>query len=195
MKRKAEIKRKTKETSISLKIDLDGTGKASVRTGLPFFDHMLTLASKHGYFDLDIKARGDIEIDEHHLVEDIGLVFGQALTKVLKNKIGINRYGWAAVPMDEVLCLTAIDISGRPCLVYKIKAGTKKIKDFDVSVVKEFFQGLVNQSHITMHCYQLSAGGAHHTLEALFKSFGQALKQAVTLNPRQKGIPSTKGSL
>lgn len=205
------VVRKTKETEVKTKLNLYGKGNSKIQTTIPFLDHMLVLFAKHGLFDLRIEAIGDTEIDDHHLVEDIGITLGETLKKCLGKKESINRYGYALIPMDESLVstkvdLTAIDISARPYLVYQVKfkptiapitrAGKKRVVTaFDFSLLKEFFRALVNSAGITLH-FRLEHGeNNHHIAEALFKSFGQALKMAVEVNPRVKGIPSTKGRL
>ncbi len=192
-KRKTEITRNTAETKIKLRLNLDGSGKASINTGIGLLDHMLMLTAKHGLFDLNLKARGDLHVDYHHTVEDIGLCLGTALAKALGNKKGINRYGSALVPMDEALALVALDISGRPYLVYELKLKQKKIGKFPLSLIEDMFQALATKAGITIHVRLLAGKGPHHALEAVFKALAKALAAAVTINPRVKGIPSTKG--
>lgn len=192
-KRKADITRNTSETKIKLSLNLDGTGKANINTGIGLLDHMLTLMAKHSLFDLNLKARGDLHVDYHHTVEDIGLCLGTAITKALENKKGINRYGSALVPMDEALALVALDISGRPYLVYELKTKQKKIGRFPLSLIEDMFQALTNKAGITIHIKLLAGKGPHHALEAIFKALAKALAKAVAINPRVKGIPSTKG--
>jgi len=194
VKRTGTVKRKTKETNISIKLSIDGEGYYEVSTGIPFFDHMLHLFSKHGFFDLQIEAKGDIEVDYHHTVEDVGIALGKALTQALPSFDGIQRYGQAIVPMDESLCLLAIDISVRPNLVWKTNM-QGKIGTFDVEVVKEFFKGFVNESKCTLHVNILYGENLHHKVEAIFKAFAKALRQALTRDERIKGALSTKGSL
>lgn len=193
--RKAEVKRKTKETDISVSIDLDGTGKSDIVTGIPFMDHMLTLFAKHGKFDLKVKAKGDLEIDCHHTMEDLGLTLGKSIADALGDKAGITRYGNFILPMDEVLALTALDLSGRPYLVYDVPVQAQYIRELDTALFGEFFRALINTSGMNLHIRILNPGETHHEFEAVFKSFARALRNAVTLDPREKGIPSTKGSL
>lgn len=192
--RKAEIKRKTKETDISLKINLDGRGDYSIDTSIPFLDHMLSLMSKHSLMDMTLKARGDIAIDYHHTVEDIGIVMGQAVKQALGNMKGIMRYGSADVPMDEALAMVSLDISGRPYLVYKA-AKKSKIKSFDPDLIEDFLQAFVSQAGITLHVNVPYGRNTHHIIEAVFKALGRALKEAVSIDPKVKGVPSTKGMI
>jgi len=194
MKRTGKVKRKTKETNILVRLAIDGEGVYAISTGIPFFDHMLHLFTKHGFFDLQIEAKGDIEVDYHHTVEDVGIALGKALREALPGFEGIQRYGQAVVPMDEALCLLAIDVSGRPNLVWKAKI-EGKIGTFDVEVIKEFFKGFVNESRCTLHVNILYGENLHHKVEAIFKAFAKALRQAVTRDERIKGALSTKGSL
>ena len=194
-KRAATVKRKTSETNISLSLMIDGTGKGSVKTGIPFFDHMLKLFAKHGLFDLKLKAKGDIEIDYHHTVEDVGICLGQAFREALGDKAGIIRYGEAKVPMDEALTEAIIDISGRPHLTYNVEITKTKFKDFDVEVVREFFEAFVMNSGITIHINLLRGRNMHHKIESIFKAFAVALSKACEISPRKKGVPSTKGIL
>jgi len=194
MKREARVERKTKETTISVRWCIDGSGSYTISTGIPFFDHMLSLFAKHGLFDLTVKARGDIDIDYHHTVEDIGIVMGKALNKALAEYKGIKRYGYAIIPMDESLCMCAIDLSGRPTLAWKGKV-QGKTGEFDADVVKEFFQGFVNEAKASLHINLLYGGNLHHRVEAIFKSFGKALQEAVSKDKRIRGVPSTKGIL
>lgn len=194
--RKATIKRKTKETDISLDLNLDGKGSYSINTSIPFFDHMLSLLCKHGLFDMKIKAKGDIDIDYHHTVEDIGIVLGKAVKQALGDMKGISRYGQASVPMDEAIASVSLDISGRPYLVYKVEFPKKaRIKNFDPDLVEDFLQAFVSNSGITLHVNVLYGRNIHHIIEAIFKGLGRAIKEAVSINPRMKGIPSTKGKL
>lgn len=195
-KRKTEIKRKTSETDIKLLLNLDGTGKSKINTGIGFLDHMLTLWAKHGLFDLNLTAKGDLHVDYHHTVEDIGIALGDAIKKALGNKKGINRYGYSIVPMDDALVLVSLDISGRPYLSYEIGKGTlnkKKIGDFPANLIEEMFRALVNTAGMTLHIKLLNGKEPHHIFEAIFKGFSKALESAVTINPRSKGVPSTKG--
>ncbi len=194
--RKAEIDRKTKETDISVQINLDSTGKYSIKTSIPFLDHMLSLMCKHGLFDLTIKAKGDIDIDDHHTVEDTGIVFGKAVRQALGDMKGISRYGQASVPMDEAIASVSLDISGRPYLVYKVDYPKKsKLKDFDPDLIEDFLQAFVSNSGITLHVGVPYGRNTHHIIEAVFKALGRALRQAVSIDPRVKGVPSTKGKL
>lgn len=198
MTRKAQVSRKTRETDISISLNLDGSGKAKIRTPFPFLNHMFELVARHGLMDLAISARGDIEVDAHHTIEDLGIVFGQVIAKALGKKEGIVRYGHASVPMDEAATSVSLDISGRPFLRYDTMHGSlkMKIKDFDTSLVEHFFQGLVTHAGITLHLADSSLGlDPHHILEAEFKAFARALKEAVKKDPRVRGVPSTKGKL
>ncbi|HAK61481.1 MAG TPA: imidazoleglycerol-phosphate dehydratase HisB [Nitrospiraceae bacterium] len=196
MPRKATIERKTKETDIRMSLNLDGKGVYSIKTSIPFMDHMLSHVAKHGFFDLTVKARGDTEIDFHHTVEDLGIAFGQALKKALGKSIGIRRYGEATVPMDETLAQVAMDLSGRPYLAYGMELPKKyKLKDFDPGLVEDFFRSVVNHAGINLHVRLLYGRDVHHMLEATFKAFGRALDQATGLDARVKGIPSTKGKI
>ena len=196
MFRKAQVIRKTKETDIILNLNLDGKGVYDIRTSIPFLDHMLSLFARHGLFDLKIKAKGDIEIDYHHTVEDIGICLGDALKKALGTKAGIKRYGNATVPMDEAVASAAIDISDRPYLVYKAALPKKsKIKNFDADLVEDFLQAVVSRSGITMHVTAPYGRNIHHIIEAVFKAIARALSDAVRLDPRIKGVMSTKGKL
>ena len=196
MFRKAQVIRKTKETDIILNLNLDGKGVYDIRTSIPFLDHMLSLFARHGLFDLKIKAKGDIEIDYHHTVEDIGICLGDALKKALGTKAGIKRYGNATVPMDEAVASAAIDISDRPYLVYKAALPKKsRIKNFDADLVEDFLQAIVSRSGITMHVTAPYGRNIHHIIEAVFKAIARALSDAVRLDPRIKGVMSTKGRL
>ena len=194
-KRTAKILRKTSETNISLSLTIDGKGKGSVKTGIPFFDHMLTLFAKHGLFDLKLAAKGDIDVDYHHTVEDVGICMGQAFKKALGNKDGIVRYGESKVPMDEALTEVIIDISGRPHLTYNVPITKTKFIDFDVEVVKEFFEAFSLNAGITIHVHMIRGGNMHHIIESIFKAFAVTLSKACSIDPRKKGIPSTKGVL
>lgn len=196
MPRKIQVARKTKETDISLFLNLDGKGSYDIDTSMPFLDHMLSLFAKHGLFDLKIKAKGDIEIDYHHTVEDVGICLGDALKKALGDKAGIKRYGNATVPMDEAIASAAIDISERPYLVYKAAPPKKsRIKNFDADLVEDFFQAVVSKSGITLHVSVPYGRNIHHIIEAVFKAFGRALSEAVRIDARIKGVMSTKGRL
>jgi imidazoleglycerol-phosphate dehydratase len=194
--RTAKIERKTKETDIKLALNLDGKGQYSINTSIPFFDHMLSLMCKHGIFDMKLKAKGDIEIDYHHTVEDIGIVFGKAVKQALGDMKGISRFGQTTVPMDEALASVSIDISGRPYLVYKVAFLKKsKIKNFDPDLIEDFLQAFVSNSGITLHVESPYGRNTHHIIEAVFKALGRALRNAVYIDPRIKGIPTTKGQL
>lgn len=194
--RRARVERNTRETRIAVSVDLDGTGKAAFHTGLPFLDHMLDQVCRHGVIDLEVKAEGDLEIDAHHTVEDIGITLGQALTKAWGDKTGLRRYGHAYVPLDEALSRVVVDLSGRPGLEYHVPFPRAQVGGFDVDLFHEFFQGLVNHAHITLHIDALRGQNAHHIIETVFKAFGRALRMACEIDPRQSGtMPSTKGSL
>ena len=193
--RTGEINRKTTETSIYVKWDLDGTGKSEISTGIPFMDHMLTLFARHGGFDLTVRAMGDLEVDCHHTMEDLGLTMGHALTQALGMKEGIRRYGSFLLPMDESLALVALDLSGRPFLVYDVEPPAEYIRDLDTALFKEFFTALTVKGGITLHIRMLSSGEVHHVFEAIFKGFGRALAEAVSIDSRVQGVPSTKGIL
>lgn len=194
-KRNAEIERKTKETEISLKLNLDGHGRHSIHTGIPFFDHMLSLLAYHGAIDLSIKAKGDIGVDSHHTVEDIGICLGEAIRKAIGDEKGIQRYGFAMIPMDETLGSVVLDLSMRPCLVFNMKLRRSKIGNFDLELVEEFFRALCNHARFTLHINLLYGRNSHHMVEAIFKGFGRALRQAISIDERLSGIPSTKGML
>lgn len=192
--RTAEIKRDTKETQIEINLNLDGRGQYSIETGIPFFDHMLSLFARHGLFDLRIKAHGDIDVDYHHTVEDTGIALGQAFKKALGDKAGINRYGFFILPMDETLVRTAIDFGGRPYLVYDLGDTDARVRDFNVSLCREFFQAFANEASANLHIKLEHGGEPHHVAEAAFKSFARAACAAVAENARLDGeIPSTKG--
>lgn len=192
--RRAKVKRKTKETDVSITLNLDGRGNYTIATTIPFLDHMLSLLCKHSLFDLRIKAKGDTDVDYHHTVEDIGIVLGNAVKQSLGNMKGITRYGQATVPMDEALASVSLDISGRPYLVYKVDFPKRsKIKNFDPDLIEDFLQAFVNNSFITLHVRTFYGRNVHHIIEAVFKAFGRALRQAVLIDPRVKGVPSTKG--
>ena len=192
----AEVERNTLETQITCKINLDGTGKTSFLTGVPFLDHMLDQIARHGLIDMDITAKGDLEIDAHHTVEDIGITLGQAFAKAIGDKKGIYRYGHSYVPLDEALSRVVIDFSGRPGLFYEVKYPKAMIGSFDVDLFREFFQGFVNHAGVTLHIDNLKGVNAHHVAETIFKAFGRALRKAMTADIRMEGImPSTKGSL
>ncbi|MDE0250716.1 MAG: imidazoleglycerol-phosphate dehydratase HisB [Gammaproteobacteria bacterium] len=194
--RTATIERNTKETRISVYLDLDGSGQAKLDTGLPFFEHMLDQVARHGRLDLDLHAKGDLEIDAHHTVEDVGITLGQAFAQAVGDKVGIYRYGYAYVPLDEALSRVVIDFSGRPGLEFRVQFPRARVGDFDVDLIHEFFQGFVNHANVTLHVDNLSGSNSHHIAETVFKAFGRALRIAVTADPRMQGeIPSTKGSL
>ena len=194
--RKAEIKRKTSETDIALKINLDGTGKSKISSGCGFLDHMLTLFAKHGRFDLTLTCKGDVQVDYHHTTEDIGIVLGQAFVKALGDKKGITRYGSFILPMDEALILTAIDLSGRSFLVKDLDIKANKVGDFDTELLEEFLLAFTRNANCTLHVKQLSGSNAHHIIEGVFKCLARALKQAVKIDGAAKDeIPSTKGVL
>ncbi|HKZ56181.1 MAG TPA: imidazoleglycerol-phosphate dehydratase HisB [Thermodesulfovibrionales bacterium] len=194
--RKSSIKRKTTETNIKINFNIDGSGKGSINTQMPFLDHMLTLFTKHGLFDLNIDASGDLEVDYHHTVEDIGIVMGQAITKAVGEKKGIKRYGSAEIPMDETLASVSLDLSGRPYLVYNVSLPRKvRIKEFDPDLIEDFFQAIVNNSGVTLHINLQYGRNIHHIFEAIFKAFGRALDEATTIDSRISGVPSTKGKL
>ena len=193
--RRASVERNTKETQISVSIDLDGSGQLEVETGLPFLDHMLDQIARHGLLDLSIKAQGDLEIDAHHTVEDIGITLGQAINEAL-DKTGIRRYGHAYVPLDEALSRVVIDFSGRPGLEFHVDFVKGTVGNFDVDLFHEFFQGFVNHAFVTLHIDNIRGKNAHHQIETVFKAFGRALRIAIEIDPRASGvIPSTKGSL
>jgi imidazoleglycerol-phosphate dehydratase len=194
--RQAEITRNTAETQITVRVNLDGTGQASLATGIGFFDHMLDQIARHGLIDLDIAARGDLHIDGHHTVEDVGITLGQAVYKAVGDKKGIRRYGHAYVPLDEALSRVVIDFSGRPGLVMNVPFKSGMIGTFDTQLAHEFFQGFANHAFVTLHIDNLRGENAHHQCETVFKAFARALRSALELDPRAAGtIPSTKGSL
>ena len=193
--RKAIVNRNTKETKISLKLNLNGEGKSRIDSGMPFLDHMLTLFSRHSLIDLEIKARGDLKVDYHHTVEDIGICLGEAIRKALGNKQGINRFGSKILPMDESLVLASIDISNRPLLVFNVTLKERKSGDFNLELVEEFLQALVSHARITLHLNLVYGRNFHHVAESIFKTLARTLAEAVSLNKRVKGIPSTKGKL
>ncbi|CAL95963.1 HisB protein [Azoarcus olearius] len=194
--RHADVTRDTLETRISVRIDLDGTGKSVLATGVPFFDHMLDQIARHGAIDLEVRAEGDTHIDDHHTVEDVGITLGQAFAKALGDKKGILRYGHAYVPLDEALSRVVVDFSGRPGLHYFVDYTRARIGNFDVDLAREFFQGFVNHAGVTLHVDNLRGDNAHHQCETIFKAFGRALRMAATRDERLAGaIPSTKGAL
>ncbi len=194
--RQAEISRNTLETQVTVRVNLDGTGQSHLSTGIGFLDHMLDQVARHGMIDLDVEARGDLHIDAHHSSEDIGITLGQALSQAVGDKQGLARYGHAYVPLDEALSRAVVDLSGRPGLVFHVEFTRAMIGEFDVDLVREFFQGLVNHAAITVHIDNLRGANAHHQAETVFKAFGRALRMAVAPDPRAAGrVPSTKGSL
>ncbi|MDX1251374.1 MAG: imidazoleglycerol-phosphate dehydratase HisB [Gammaproteobacteria bacterium] len=194
--RKATVKRDTLETRIEATVNLDGTGASHFQTGVAFLDHMLDQIARHGMIDIDIKAAGDLHIDAHHTVEDIGITLGQAVAKAVGDKRGIRRYGHAYVPLDEALSRVVIDFSGRPGLEYHINFPRARIGDFDVDLFHEFFQGFVNHALVTLHIDNLRGRNAHHIVETVFKAFGRAVRMALEMDPRMQGMmPSTKGTL
>ena len=191
--RTAKIERKTKETQISLELNLDGSGEGKVETGIGFFDHMLELLKKHALVDLAVKAEGDLDVDYHHTVEDVGLVLGQAIDQALGDRKGIVRYGFASVPMDESLCETSLDLGGRPFLVMQCAMKHMMVRDFEVKLVEEFFRAVSVEARANIHLRQVYGDEAHHVCEGLFKSFARALRAAVKTDPAEKGVPSSKG--
>jgi imidazoleglycerol-phosphate dehydratase len=195
MARIGKVARQTKETDVAVEWNLDGTGSAAIATGVPFFDHMLDQIARHGLMDLTVSTKGDIQIDAHHTVEDTGIVLGQALRKALGEARGIRRYGSAFIPFDETLAFAAIDVSGRPFLVFDAAFPREKVGDFDTELVQEFFRALAFNAGITLHLKVHYGQNAHHMIEGLFKAFARALYDATTLDPRVTGVPSTKGTL
>ncbi|MFQ5935204.1 MAG: imidazoleglycerol-phosphate dehydratase HisB [Acidiferrobacterales bacterium] len=194
--RTAEVSRKTKETEITLAVNLDGQGRAKLDTGLPFMEHMLEQVARHGLIDLRLQARGDLRVDAHHTVEDIGITLGQAVLKALGDKKGIRRYGHAYVPLDEALSRVVVDFSGRPGLEYRVDFPRARVADFDVDLIHEFFQGFCNHAHATLHIDNLRGKNSHHIAETVFKAFGRALRMGLERDQRAAGvIPSSKGSL
>ena len=193
--RTAEIERNTKETKVRLTLNLDGSGAGEIDTGIGFFNHMLELLKKHALVDLTIKATGDLDVDYHHTVEDVGLVLGQALNKALGERRGIVRYGFASVPMDEALCETSIDLGGRPFLVFSSGKKHLMVRDFEVKLLEEFFRAVSVEGRLNIHLREIYGDEAHHVCEGLFKSFARALRQAVSADPRETGVPSSKGVL
>jgi imidazoleglycerol-phosphate dehydratase len=194
--RRAEVVRDTRETQIRVAVDLDGSGRSELSTGIGFFDHMLEQIARHGLVDLVVQARGDLHIDGHHTVEDVGITLGQAFARAVADKAGVRRYGHAYVPLDEALSRAVIDLSGRPELVWNVRFTRSMIGEFDVDLAHEFFQGFVNHALVTLHVDNLRGDNAHHQCETVFKAFARALRMAVELDPRAAGtIPSTKGTL
>jgi len=195
MTRSATINRKTHETEISVKLDLDGTGQAQINTGVGFFDHMITHLSKHGRFDLTVQARGDLQVDQHHTVEDVGICLGQALDEALGGKLGIQRFGFASVPMDESLANVSVDLSGRPWLAYNVQYPTDKVGQFDTELIEEFLRAFSNHGKLNLHVNVLYGTNSHHTAEAIFKSLAVALSAATMVIDASGEVPSTKGKL
>jgi len=193
--REATIERNTRETQITLHLNLDGEGKGTVDTGIGFFNHMLELFKKHALVDLDVTCKGDLDVDYHHTVEDVGLVLGQALNQALGDRKGIVRYGFLRVPMDEALCETALDLGGRPFLVFSSPKKHLMVRDFEVKLLEEFFRALSVEGRLNIHLTEVYGDETHHVCEGLFKSFARALRQAVARDPREKGVPSSKGVL
>lgn len=193
--RRKSISRQTAETKIEMDFSIDGTGETTIQTGVGFFDHMLTLFTKHGLFDLKVVCDGDIEVDQHHTVEDIGIVLGQAFNASIGTKEGIDRYATISIPMDEALSTVSIDISGRPFFVYNVAGLKDKVGEFDTELVEEFFQAFVSHAKVTLHINLQYGKNSHHIIESIFKAFGRALNAASAINPNIKGIPSTKGML
>jgi imidazoleglycerol-phosphate dehydratase len=194
--RSAKVTRNTLETKITVEVNLDGTGKVKLDTGLPFLEHMLDQIARHGLIDLDISAKGDLHIDAHHTVEDIGITLGQAFAQAVADKKGLRRYGHAYVPLDEALSRVVLDISGRPGLVFNAEFVRSNVGEFEVDLIREFFQGFVNHALVTLHIDNLAGDNAHHQVETIFKAFGRALRVALELDPRMAGVmPSTKGTL
>ena len=191
----ARVERRTKETTIAVTVNLDGTGKAELATGVPFLDHMLDQVARHGMLDLTVRAEGDLHIDAHHTVEDVGIALGQAVKQALGDKAGVVRFGHAYVPLDEALSRVVLDLSGRPGLEYHVSFTRSMIGGFDVDLTHEFFQGFVNHALATLHVDNLRGQNAHHQAETVFKAFARALRMAVALDPHASGVPSTKGTL
>ncbi|MEW6245245.1 MAG: imidazoleglycerol-phosphate dehydratase HisB [Nitrospirota bacterium] len=193
--RRASIQRVTTETQVQVEFQLDGTGQGKISTTIPFLDHMLALLAKHGFFDLTVQAKGDVDIDDHHTIEDIGIVLGDALKQALGTKEGIRRFGWASVPLDETLAQVTVDLSGRPYLVYRVDLPERKIKSFDLGLFEDFFQAFVAHGALNLHVNVLYGRNPHHIMEAVFKALAKALDQATSLEERLSGVLSTKGKL
>jgi imidazoleglycerol-phosphate dehydratase len=191
----ASVERNTTETQIRVELGLDGAGRGHIQTTIPFLDHMLELLSKHGFFDLTVQAKGDTDIDDHHTVEDIGIVFGEALKQALGNKEGIRRFGWASVPLDETLAQVTIDLSGRPYLVYHVELSERRIKSFDLGLFEDFFQAFVTHGALNLHVNVQYGRNPHHIMEAIFKALAKSLDQATSIDERVTGVLSTKGKL
>ena len=194
-RRTAEVRRKTRETNIQVALNLDGAGQCRIRTGIPFLNHMLELFAKHSLIDLTIQARGDLEVDDHHTVEDLGLVLGEALDQALGDRAGIARYGWSYVPMDDALSRAVVDLGGRPFLVYEVASRVRKIRSFDLPLIQDFFQALTVKGRCNLHVAQLYGRDVHHAYEAMFKAVARALGAACTFDRRVRGVPSSKGAL
>lgn len=193
--RTATLHRKTRETDIAVTLDLDGTGACTVETGMPFMNHMIELFARHALIDLDLRASGDLAVDYHHTVEDIGLVLGTGIDQALGDRRGIRRYGFSLLPMDESLAQVALDLGGRPYLVYAIADKTPRIRDFNVKLIEEFFRAFVTQARMNLHIAHLYGGEVHHAYESVFKGFARAMRLAVERDPRESGVPSSKGTL
>ena len=193
--RQATIERTTTETAVKVDLALDGTGRGQIKTTLPFLDHMLTLLAKHGFFDLTVQAKGDTEIDDHHTIEDVGIVIGDALKQALGTKEGVRRFGWALVPLDETLAQVSVDLSGRPYLVYRVELSQRRIKAFDLGLFEDFFQAFTTHAALNLHINLLYGRNPHHIMEAVFKALAKALDQATALDDRLSGVLSTKGKL
>jgi len=193
--RRATIERTTTETAVKVDLALDGAGRGQIKTTLPFLDHMLTLLAKHGFFDLTVQAKGDTEIDDHHTIEDVGIVIGDALKQALGTKEGVRRFGWALVPLDETLAQVTVDLSGRPYLVYRVELPQRRIKAFDLGLFEDFFQAFTTHAALNLHINVLYGRNPHHIMEAVFKALAKALDQATALDDRLSGVLSTKGKL
>lgn len=191
----AKLTRNTRETRIETRLALDGAGRSSIKTGVPFLDHMLDLFSRHSLCDLHLRAKGDLAVDYHHLVEDLGIALGETVRQALGDKKGIARYGFSILPMDECLARVALDFSGRPYLVYHVKTVRKRVRDFDIALIREFMQGFANAAQCNLHIELLHGEEPHHIVEAIFKGLAKAIDMAKTVDPRVKGVPSTKGKL
>ena len=194
-RRAGRVSRRTLETAIDVAVDLDGDGRARLAAGLPFFEHMLSQVARHGRIDLDVQAEGDLQVDAHHTVEDVGIALGQAVAQAVGDKRGIFRYGHAYVPLDEALSRVVVDFSGRPGLHYAVAFARSRVGDFDVDLLREFFQGFVNHAQATLHVDNLKGVNAHHQAETIFKAFGRALRMALARDPRTRDVPTTKGVL
>jgi len=193
--RRTTIERTTSETQVKVELVLDGTGRGQIQTTIPFLDHMLTLLAKHGFFDLTVQAKGDTDIDDHHTIEDIGIVIGDALKQALGSKEGIRRFGWASIPLDETLAQVTVDLSGRPYLVYRVELPQRRIKSLDLGLFEDFFQAFATHAALNLHVNVLYGRNPHHIMEAVFKALAKALDQATGLDGRVSGVPSTKGRL